>query len=56
MFFECFNLYYLDISKFNLENLINADSMFRQCNNLKEIEFNNNTRTNNLQEMSSMFL
>jgi len=45
----------IKLSNFNLENLNNSEYMFGECYNLKEIIFNNNTRTNNLKKMDSMF-
>ena len=56
MFNNCRSLKKLDISNFNLENVINLESMFQDCIDLTEIIFNNDTRTNNLEYMNSMFL
>ena len=35
MFYNSVNLTYLDLSKFNLENLVNASHMFHGCTNLR---------------------
>ena len=56
MFYNCVSLAYLDLSDFNLENLKNSTLMFAFCFNLKEINFNNNTITKNLEFMIAMFL
>jgi len=55
MFYNSVNLKYLDLSKFNLENLVKSSHMFDGCSNLTEIAFNNNTKTINLEDMNSMF-
>ena len=55
MFHGCREFHGLDICNFTLENVINSSSMFRNCKNLKEIKFNNNTSTKNLEDMNSMF-
>jgi surface protein len=55
LFYSCKELNELDLSTFKLENVINAESMFEFCYKLKEIIFNNNTRTNNLEIMTNMF-
>ena len=55
MFNGCESLTYLDISGFNLENLKNSYTMFADCRKLKEIKFNNNTTTKNLETMEGMF-
>ena len=55
MFYDSTSLIYLDLSKFNLENLEYSSKMFYNCTNLKEIKFNNNTKTKNLKGMDSMF-
>ena len=55
MFYYCKELEYLNISNFHLENLINSQNMLKGCIKLKEIEFNNNTRTDNLEVMIGMF-
>ena len=46
---------FLDLSSFNLENLKKSIGMFANCHNLKEIIFNNNTLTKNLETMELMF-
>ena len=55
LFREMEFLEYIDISNFNLENVINTVSMFQDCINLIEIKFKNDTLTNNLEDMNSMF-
>ena len=55
MFNQCTDLTSLDISNFNLENDINTSSMFEDCWELGEKEFNNDTLTKNLEEMESLF-
>ena len=55
MFYYCQELTYLDISNFQLENLVNSQSMFHGCGKLKEILFNDKTRTKNLKIVNSMF-
>ena len=55
MFYNCKSLTYLDLSYFNLENLVNSSYMFSGCINLKEIKFNKNTITKNLEDMNNMF-
>ena len=55
MFYYCRSLAYLDLSYFNLENLKKSNSMFYGCDKLKEIIFNDNTITKNLEDMESMF-
>jgi surface protein len=55
MFFDCEELIELDLSSFNLERVTNTYLMFGLCFKLKRIKMNNNTRTNNLEDMSYMF-
>ena len=55
MFFNSSKLTYLDLSKFNLENLVNSSHMFHGCTNLAEIKFNDNTKTINLKDMNHIF-
>ena len=55
MFYLSVSLTYLDLSKFNLENLINTSYMFYGCTNLREIKFNENSKTINLEDMNHMF-
>ena len=55
MFYWCYNLIILDLSSFKLENLINSKFMFDHCTKLKEIKFNENTKTINLEVINSMF-
>ena len=54
MLYSCGELAELDLSGFNLENLINAEYMFYNNSYLKNIKFNNSTITNNLQKMNHM--
>ena len=37
MFMQCFKLKKLDISNFNLNNLVDASFMFSECRSLKEL-------------------
>ena len=55
MFFGCGIIEHIDISNFQLERLINSENMFTTCQKLTEIKFNENTKTENLEKMSSMF-
>ena len=55
IFYNLVNLTYLDLSKFNLENLVNASHMFHGCTNLIEIKFNENSKTINLEDMNHIF-
>ena len=55
MFFNSSKLAYLDLSKFNLENLVNSSHMFHGCTNLTEIKFNDNTEAINLKDMNHIF-
>ena len=55
MFYSSGELIELDLSGFNLGNLINAEYMFHDNSYLKNIKFNNSTITNNLQKMNHMF-
>ena len=55
MFSGCKQLVYLDLTNFYLENIINTEYMFEDCYKLKEIKFNNDTKTNNLKKMNTMF-
>ena len=55
MFYYCVELKSLDLSNFNLDNVISTQSMFKSCSSLKEIKFNDNTLTKNLENMNSMF-
>ena len=55
MFYNCINLTNLNLSNFYFESLVSSERMFDSCTALKEIIFNNETRTNNLKDMSYMF-
>ena len=55
MFKNCISLTHLDLSYFNLENLRDSRYMFEECFTLKEIKFNDNTTTKNLEKMDYMF-
>ena len=55
MFRGCRYLEYINISNFDLKNVINTASMFEGCLRLIEIYFNNDTLTENLLDMNSMF-
>ena len=48
MFSTCGDLTIIDISSFNLENVIDLSYMFQDCYNLNEIIFNESTSTKNL--------
>ena len=54
MFYECSSLKELDLSNFNINNVITMSYMFYNCSTLKELNllnFNNN----NVKYMSHMF-
>ena len=46
---------YINISNFDLKNVVNIASMFQGCIRLIEIYFNNDILTENLEDMNSMF-
>ena len=47
MFHGCQNLEDINISNFNLENVISTSSMFQGCLRVKNINFNGDTLTEN---------
>ena len=55
MFQECKELKYLDLSKFNTENVTDMKNMFYRCIKLKEIKGLNNFITYKVISMNSMF-
>ena len=55
MFHGCNGLSSLDISNFDLENVVNMSSMFKGCTNLTNIIFKDDTLTKSLEDMSYMF-
>lgn len=55
MFYYVEKLTSLDISNFEFDDLINAESMFAFCEDLKIIQLNEKARTDNLKVMDKMF-
>ena len=55
LFNGCEELTYIDISNFKLDNVTTTEYMFANCYKLKEIKFNAQTLTKNLQNMGYMF-
>ena len=54
MFYKCKDLYYLDLSNFKTENVINMSGMFNKCLGLKEINLKK-LNTEKVTDMSWMF-
>ena len=54
MFSDSYELTSLDVSKFNTSNVVNFQSMFRGCENLRFLDISNFI-TNKAKEMSFMF-
>ena len=55
MFYNCYNLKYLDLSNFDTSNVNDLNHMFSGCFNLREIKGINNFNTNKVINMGSMF-
>ena len=55
MFYYNDELTSLDLSNFDLENLVNSEFMFGYCTKLEKIIFKKGTITKNLKQMSNMF-
>ena len=53
MFFGCVKITSLNLSHFNLENVVSIYSMFGTCDNLESIDLFYNTQ--NINNMSSLF-
>ena len=56
MFYYCSNLERIDLSQWSLASVTNMNCMFYECRALQAIDFGENLHTDNLTEMSSMFL
>ena len=56
MFYYNDELTSLDLSNFDLENLVNSDFMFGYCTKLEKIIFKKGTITKNLKSMNNMFV
>ena len=54
MFYGLNNIYEIDLSNFDISNVINMNSMFEECSNLEKINFGN-INTSLVQTMSKLF-
>ncbi len=54
MFYDCSNLYSIDLSNFDFTDVVNMSDMFNYCINLKEVKFNQKI-INTVDNMSYMF-
>ena len=54
LFFSCSNLFAIDLSKFNSEDITDMTSMFHQCKNLNDVNLTN-LNTKKLTNMCGMF-
>ena len=54
-FKKCTNIISLDLSNFNIPNIIDMEDMFSECNKLKEIKGINKIITNKVTNMSGLF-
>ena len=55
MFYNCQNIKYIDLSKFNTLNVLNMKNMFYGCTNLKGIKLSLLFNTRNVISMEKMF-